>query len=96
MALLQDSQLDEHDLCSPSIGCPFGSSDERAAADVSPLAYIHNRAFWLQRGCKTAVRASGETPCTSLVGAPGFEPGTSSLSETRSNQLSYAPTDQRV
>jgi site-specific DNA recombinase len=31
-----------------------------------------------------------------VVGAPGFEPGTSSLSETRSNQLSYAPTDQRV
>ena len=27
-----------------------------------------------------------------MVGAPGLEPGTSSLSETRSNQLSYAPT----
>jgi hypothetical protein len=26
-----------------------------------------------------------------LVGAPGLEPGTSSLSGTRSNQLSYAP-----
>ena len=26
-----------------------------------------------------------------LVGAPGLEPGTSSLSEKRSNQLSYAP-----
>src|SRR5665647_2649554 len=31
-------------------------------------------------------------PCKSLVGAPGFEPGTSSLSEKRSNRLSYAPT----
>ena len=26
-----------------------------------------------------------------VVGAPGLEPGTSSLSEMRSNQLSYAP-----
>ena len=26
-----------------------------------------------------------------MVGARGFEPRTSSLSETRSNQLSYAP-----
>ena len=26
-----------------------------------------------------------------LVGAPGLEPGTSSLSGTRSNQLSYTP-----
>ena len=26
-----------------------------------------------------------------MVGAPGLEPGTSSLSEKRSNQLSYAP-----
>ena len=28
---------------------------------------------------------------TEMVGAPGLEPETSSLSETRSNQLSYAP-----
>ncbi len=27
-----------------------------------------------------------------MVGVPGLEPGTSSLSETRSNQLSYTPT----
>ena len=26
-----------------------------------------------------------------MVGAPGLEPGTSSLSEKRSNQLSYGP-----
>ncbi len=26
-----------------------------------------------------------------MVGVPGFEPGTSSLSEKRSNQLSYTP-----
>ena len=30
-------------------------------------------------------------PIDVLVGAPGLEPGTSSLSEMRSNQLSYAP-----
>ena len=27
------------------------------------------------------------------VGAPGFEPGTSYLSDKRSNQLSYAPLE---
>ena len=27
-----------------------------------------------------------------MVGVPGFEPGTSSLSGTRSNQLSYTPS----
>ena len=30
-------------------------------------------------------------PWPTLVGVPGFEPGTSSLSGTRSNQLSYTP-----
>ena len=30
-------------------------------------------------------------PRAELVGVPGFEPGTSSLSGTRSNQLSYTP-----
>ena len=43
---------------------------------------------------KSALRASrgGHGKCLSgMVGAPGLEPGTSSLSEKRSNQLSYAP-----
>ena len=31
-----------------------------------------------------------------MVGAPGLEPGTSSLSEKRSNQLSYAPAGTLV
>jgi hypothetical protein len=31
---------------------------------------------------------------TNLVGLPGLEPGTSSLSVTRSNQLSYSPVLQ--
>ena len=30
-------------------------------------------------------------PPSGLVGVPGIEPGTSSLSGTRSNQLSYTP-----
>ena len=33
------------------------------------------------------------SPRRSMVGVPGFEPGTSSLSGTRSNQLSYTPFD---
>ncbi len=31
-----------------------------------------------------------------MVGVPGFEPGTSSLSGTRSNQLSYTPFPQKI
>lgn len=30
-------------------------------------------------------------PCSTEVGVPGLEPGTSALSELRSNQLSYTP-----
>ena len=48
---------------------------------------------------KSALRASrgGHGKCLSgMVGAPGLEPGTSSLSEKRSNQLSYAPAGTLV
>ena len=38
-----------------------------------------------------ASRAAGVEIVSGMVGAPGLEPGTSSLSEKRSNQLSYAP-----
>ena len=38
--------------------------------------------------------ASGRRSAASLVGAPGFEPGTSALSGQRSSQLSYAPIAQ--
>ncbi len=31
-----------------------------------------------------------------MVGVPGLEPGTSSLSGTRSNQLSYTPINKTV
>ena len=34
-------------------------------------------------------------PCSTLVGVPGLEPGTSALSELRSNQLSYTPAAER-
>ena len=40
-----------------------------------------------------ASRAAGVEIVPGMVGAPGLEPGTSSLSEKRSNQLSYAPAD---
>ena len=51
-------------------------------------------------GCQRAPSA----PCaegmeivfSGMVGAPGLEPGTSSLSEKRSNQLSYAPAETLV
>ena len=36
-------------------------------------------------------RALPRVLCRELVGVPGIEPGTSSLSGTRSNQLSYTP-----
>ena len=34
-------------------------------------------------------------PCSTLLGVPGLEPGTSALSELRSNQLSYTPAAER-
>ena len=39
-------------------------------------------------------RTRRPTVAGKLVGVPGFEPGTSSLSGTRSNQLSYTPGPQ--
>ena len=36
-------------------------------------------------------RSRGTTSPSGMVGVPGFEPGTSSLSGTRSNLLSYTP-----
>ena len=48
-------------------------------------------------GLRSADRADLRAPCSAsrkaggLVGVPGIEPGTSSLSGTRSNQLSYTP-----
>ena len=38
-----------------------------------------------------AAGSAGKCPANEMVGVPGVEPGTSSLSGTRSNQLSYTP-----
>ena len=49
-------------------------------------------------GCQRAPPAvqDGGGENSGMVGAPGLEPGTSSLSEKRSNQLSYAPAGTLV
>ncbi len=41
-------------------------------------------------------RALPRVLCRELVGVPGIEPGTSSLSGTRSNQLSYTPVRKKA
>ena len=43
------------------------------------------------RSARKMRQALPPAPPTGLVGVPGVEPGTSSLSGTRSNQLSYTP-----
>ena len=50
-------------------------------------------------GCQRAARRVARRAWkfrSGMVGAPGLEPGTSSLSEKRSNQLSYAPAGTLV
>ena len=56
---------------------------------LSQLSYVPRRL----RGLKRVTITDGDwfqTP-EFAVGVPGFEPGTSALSELRSNQLSYTP-----
>ena len=45
----------------------------------------------LSKSCENLREAAGSLLGSRMVGAHGFEPWTSSLSEMRSNQLSYAP-----
>ena len=45
----------------------------------------------LSKSCENFREAAGSLLWSRMVGAHGFEPWTSSLSEMRSNQLSYAP-----
>ena len=73
--------------------CPCGKPRaERARAPPSAF-YVTFKVFLsFASGCQRAPpprRAAGGN--YGMVGAPGLEPGTSSLSEKRSNQLSYAP-----
>ena len=73
--------------------CPCGKPRaERARAPPSAF-YVTFKVFLsFASGCQRAPpprRAAGGN--SGMVGAPGLEPGTSSLSEKRSNQLSYAP-----
>ena len=75
------------------IRCPCGKPRaERARAPPSAF-YVTFKVFLsFASGCQRAPpprRAAGGN--SGMVGAPGLEPGTSSLSEKRSNQLSYAP-----
>ena len=48
------------------------------------------------RGAYRACCAGLKRPFSYMVGVLGFEPRTSSLSGTRSNQLSYTPSPQKV
>ena len=76
------------------------NGDDRARTDnprlakpvISQLSYVPeseqgtgNREQNIQNCSLIAV------PCSTEVGVPGLEPGTSALSELRSNQLSYTP-----
>ena len=83
----------------PDFRCPCGKHRaERARAPPSafylPSKSISIFRFRLSKSFPAASRGGGEN--SGMVGAPGLEPGTSSLSEKRSNQLSYAPAGTLV
>ncbi len=74
--------------------CPCGKPRaERARAPPSAfLCYLQSLSIFRFRLSKSTPRRPRRRGGNSgMVGAPGLEPGTSSLSEKRSNQLSYAP-----
>ena len=79
-----------------SIVCPYTlgrrskPSPSRYVAILLPRLCSCQRATPPKRGNPTVRRDS-----QGLVGVPGVEPGTSSLSGTRSNQLSYTPSPPR-
>ena len=87
------------DTSSPELPREFGAPRlyRRAAFNIS-RRYLRlcncQRAIILIRGepndtvCRSAAALASDKK---LVGVPGFEPGTSSLSGTRSNLLSYTP-----
>ena len=74
--------------------CPCGKPcAERAQAPPSAFYSTFKVFLSFASGCQRAPppRDAAEGNRSGMVGAPGLEPGTSSLSEKRSNQLSYAP-----
>ena len=86
----------------PHLWVTNGGNTVTVSGDLSPTDMVRV-AESLRRGEQLAAASprcrrrsgggsSGRNPCKSLVGARGFEPRTSSLSEKRSNRLSYAPT----
>ena len=70
-------------------GCQRASSARPPTPVAGDDARGENRA---SRG----LSGSGPAARKRLVGVPGIEPGTSSLSGTRSNQLSYTPRRRKV
>ncbi len=85
----------------PDLDAPAGSP--RRAGAGSPFCILFTFKVLIlsfASGCQRAPaarRAAGmEIVFSGMVGAPGLEPGTSSLSEKRSNQLSYAPAGTLV
>ena len=73
---------------------------ERARHAPSALNFTFKVFFYLSlpvvKEQPAASCAAGVEIVSGMVGAPGLEPGTSSLSEKRSNQLSYAPAGTLV
>ena len=72
----------------------------RLAEDRNPRHLVTLQLFFPDYAVvKDRPRRGGEIPNRAgesqrLVGVPGVEPGTSSLSGTRSNQLSYTPKER--
>ena len=62
---------------------------------VFPAVWPGRAAVTLSFVASIAAKALTSAGYVSLVGAPGFEPGTSALSGLRSSQLSYAPVLSR-
>ena len=78
---------------------PLREAPRRAGAGspfciaMLPSKSILSFASGCQRAPSAPCAEGMEIVFSGMVGAPGLEPGTSSLSEKRSNQLSYAPED---
>ena len=81
----------------PDFAMPLREAARRAGAG-SPFCIILTFKVFLSfaSGCQRAPRRGSGGENSGMVGAPGLEPGTSSLSEKRSNQLSYAPAGTLV